>query len=906
MRNLTKILSLSLLLLLPLNAIAAEKVKEKNSTEETKKVEKKKKAKKNSKKVERTTSKSSSSTSSMGASSTAATSTTVVTTTGTIFTATNVLIGIAVLGGAAAVAGGGGGGGGGAPIPTTTLTHPETNIASSFATTEAELMEAVGDDDAGMNAYAAYSHGYDGRIFNRSASTGFLTDTISDGNVKVAVIDTGVDLYHIDLDDNIVANSGAYCLYTGCATGGTNGHYLSLSGDGWHGTAVAGIIAAEKNDLALSGHGVAYNAKIIPIKFDFTTIAEYKSLNHAMNQGAKVINASYGLSKPIVDATESDPSTIATTASANSASSVRSTLTSSSGGQSLLQAYQRLVTTETILVYAAGNEYFSQPSQNSGITYFFQGNMDGNINKPTGYDTINPEKYDFTGNIVAAIALNADKSIADFSNRCGVAKEWCLAAPGVSEYSTYPSNSVVSGINGTSFSAPAISGAIAIMAGAFPHLSASEIMNILYDTAEDLGAAGVDEIYGQGLVDLEKATDPSTGGWTLATGATTASISNFETSFLSLSNALGNNLSFSGGNVMFLDKYKKNYYVPLESFSRNIAKNNKNADFFFARKYDLNKTYHIKTSDNTSFNLSKNLTSKIDNKRTTESTSFNTELRLPENKMLSFGFNFNSKALGLKGKKSTRFLTNNLSFSPTSTGLYNFDSVNLTYKTGNISSQFNAAKSTPNKNEMDYSANQEDSNTTFFSTAIGFKPESGTYISLNSGIMIEEDSLLGSKSSGAFRLGDKSTTYYSGLSGEYNLNESTSLFGELNIAFTKVKESKNSLISNFQDVASNSFKIGIKNDNWGIMFSQPFATSSGSANLRLPTSIDRGGNISFSNNNLDLKNGDRETDLEIFYSFSPDFFQKDSIEFNSIYRKNPNNVNVEDEFLGMFKYKMEF
>ena len=44
--------------------------------------------------------------------------------------------------------------------------------------------------------------------------------------------------------------------------------------------------------------------------------------------------------------------------------------------------------------------------------------------------------------------------------------------------------------NGTSFSAPTISGAVALMAQAFPNLTGKQIVSILFQTADDLGAAG--------------------------------------------------------------------------------------------------------------------------------------------------------------------------------------------------------------------------------------------------------------------------------------------------------------------------------------------------------------------------------------------------------------------------------
>ena len=79
--------------------------------------------------------------------------------------------------------------------------------------------------------------------------------------IKVAVIDEGVDLVHIDLVNNLLP--GYDC--TDGETGGTNGGYGVCNGiPDSHGTYCAGIIGATNNDTGIVG--VAYNSKIIPIR----------------------------------------------------------------------------------------------------------------------------------------------------------------------------------------------------------------------------------------------------------------------------------------------------------------------------------------------------------------------------------------------------------------------------------------------------------------------------------------------------------------------------------------------------------------------------------------------------------------------------------------------------------------
>lgn len=102
--------------------------------------------------------------------------------------------------------------------------------------------------------------------------------------------------------------------------------------------------------------------------------------------------------------------------------------------------------------------------------------------------------------------------IASFSNRAEGAENFFLVAPGVrvaspseDDENSDPQYALWSG---TSFAAPQVAGALALLIQAFPDLAGSEALDILFDTAMDLGEPGPDAIYGVGLVDLEAAFQP--------------------------------------------------------------------------------------------------------------------------------------------------------------------------------------------------------------------------------------------------------------------------------------------------------------------------------------------------------------------------------------------------------------
>jgi len=133
-------------------------------------------------------------------------------------------------------------------------------------------------------------------------------------STTVAVIDTGVDISHPDLDSHIWTNPGE--SGGGKETNGVDDDGNGLVDDvhGWdwwnddntvydsgdgdaHGTHVAGTIAAETNNGA-GVAGVCWSCKIMPLKFlgpagGYTSDA-ILAINYAVAEGAKVINASWG------------------------------------------------------------------------------------------------------------------------------------------------------------------------------------------------------------------------------------------------------------------------------------------------------------------------------------------------------------------------------------------------------------------------------------------------------------------------------------------------------------------------------------------------------------------------------------------------------------------------------------
>lgn len=138
---------------------------------------------------------------------------------------------------------------------------------------------------------------------------------------------------------------------------------------------------------------------------------------------------------------------------------------------------------DAIFVWAAGNNGTSQSGAISAL--------------PLVSD-------DMVGHFVNVVAWdNETGALADFSNACGITKDYCITAPGTNLSAGYSYN-----LDGTSFATPIVTAAVAVIREAFPYMKSTQITELLFATARDLGVAGVDEVYGHGMLDLERATRP--------------------------------------------------------------------------------------------------------------------------------------------------------------------------------------------------------------------------------------------------------------------------------------------------------------------------------------------------------------------------------------------------------------
>lgn len=287
------------------------------------------------------------------------------------------------------------------------------------------------------------------------------------GNVTIAVIDTGIDLGHEDLKQNLVSGATILkCNKTSCA-GGRDDH--------GHGTHVAGIAAAVKGNLK-GVAGVAPSAKLMPVKVldsagSGTTDDVAKGIRHAAENGAKVLNLSLGVVSGI--------GTVAKIAGLL---------------KPIYSAIDYAWSKGAVIVIAAGNDTFplcAEPAAHPKAVC---------VGATDSSDLIAP--YSNSGDIDVTAPGGFGSVLCEDASRDILSTIWagsrydCQGGSFARGYET---------LAGTSMAAPHVAGVAALIRSKYPSLTAEGVMQQIVCSADDLGLPGKDSVYGHGRVNASKA-----------------------------------------------------------------------------------------------------------------------------------------------------------------------------------------------------------------------------------------------------------------------------------------------------------------------------------------------------------------------------------------------------------------
>lgn len=281
--------------------------------------------------------------------------------------------------------------------------------------------------------------------------------TKGSSDVKIAVIDTGVDYNHEDLKNNIMINELEKNGIDGVDDDGNgfiddiygydfaNNDSDPMDGHG-HGTHCAGVIGASHNSKGIAG--INAQVKILPIKFltdkgGGTLEAALKAIDYATQRGVQVMSNSWG-----------------------------------GGGRSeaLFEAIKRAESKGIIFIAAAGN---SNNDNDTNPTY------------PANYKA---------SNVVSVGAIDGKGKRASFSNYGKNTVH--VFAPGVDIFSTVANNKYKK-MSGTSMACPHVAGVAGLLLASEPNLTAVELKQRLMNTSVE--SVELDEYTASGYVDAYQA-----------------------------------------------------------------------------------------------------------------------------------------------------------------------------------------------------------------------------------------------------------------------------------------------------------------------------------------------------------------------------------------------------------------
>lgn len=693
---------------------------------------------------------------------------------------------------------------------------------------------------------------------NINASSAYARGYTGAG-ITVAVIDSGIDMDHPDLAGNIDTVNAYDFTEDDNTPDDTVGH----------GTHVAGTIAAIKNDSGM--HGVAYGATIMPLKAGDLFILHYnEATDYAVANGARVINMSYGGT-----AVEAERQTI-----------------------------QNALDSDVLIAAATGNEGASQ----AGYPARYAGEADVNNSGKTGM-------------IIAVGATDEDNNRAVFSNACGDAMNYCLFAPGTNVNSTVPDDTY-DVYQGTSMASPHVAGAAAVVMEMWPALNAREIGDILLTTATDLGAPGVDNIFGHGLLNLNAATQP-VGATSIpdASGDTGSGLT-LSGSTLNLGAAFGDAIVSGSNSFAIVDSFNRDFQMNLRDISQMSASFDMNRSMERLASPLLSETLTLSDSTNISFS---GVQANQDTDHFTGQGEFSTTNpedanNEEDNFHASFSHTTGSHTIGLHHNVPVDqafgigALPNHKSENHIGEAVGNNPYMGFT-DSGMAFTQKTTLSKGIDLRFASYDGKDAitDEKSSGYAMEMVYRAQDQWRTSVQMGVLNEQNAFLGSQTGGAFATDESIATYYTTLGASYAPAKDIELFATGSYGFSFPNAADNAILQNYSQIESSSFSMGAalysvmqSEDSLTFSVSQPLRVEKGSASLIAASHQNLDGSLHMSTQGVTLMPTGREIDIEMNYQMAFEEHNT-SVNLNAMYRSEPNHIeDAADEGVFMMKAKKSF
>ena len=614
--------------------------------------------------------------------------------------------------------------------------------------------------------------------------------------------------------------------------------FLNLAGGVSHGTHVAGIIAANRNDSGM--HGVAFdNAEIIGTSWDMKQDM-YGAVKKMVDDGARVLNNSWGLDGLFLGSVPA---------------------TEEFYKKNLPDAWNSYVyaaKNKAVWVQATGNNGHKQPGADAG--------MGGIDLSASGYHKSATEVpyLAVTALDYGSKSANATSGyLAGYANACGDAAGYCLAAPGTDILSTSPTANGHIYLSGTSMATPVVSGSIALLNGYYPWLNAQNIAYLLLETANKSGVYANSAIYGQGALDLNAAVTTPVGDLKLPENSTFDSLKSVRASRLALSAPLQQKmLKAMPKTVTAFDVLNRPFQYDTEKMLNTTHASNanlRNAVSHMAmggvKKVikDENTGFQFTTSDSLNNGGQANLAvAEVTNETDSGATRFyyaaNSKYAAPESVLTA---------------TSNPYLAMNEAY-----GAENMLKLSDTSRL-----KFSIQTGENGLYERDYEQDKHSFNERSYALSGEYSFNMTEYLEVAAlgGMLFENDALLGMNGTGAFGIGD-SATYYMGVRAALNLTPDFSLIAAYYRGYT---EGSDSAMLAMSDLETESFMLAgeyklNKTDKVGLSLSSPLSVVKGRASLMYAGGRDsHSDTIYMQKLTTSLKPQAKEYDLGLYYQGQP-------------------------------------
>jgi len=490
---------------------------------------------------------------------------------------------------------------------------------------------------------------------------------------------------------------------------------------------------------------------------------------------------------------------------------------------------------------------------------------------PTGSATIIPS---LPGGIIVGGHTTQGK-LAKISNRAGALKDFYIAAPYHSEESS---------LKGSSWASARVAGVAALIRTQNPALTQTQIAEIIFKTATDAGAAGVDDVFGWGKLNKARALGPI--GDLITPVDTSEDEDNASGAVLALGalslGAVGYvliNRNPDLKNILILDEYERPFELDLTTETsipspvtspRTVLENLNSSeesetliersDFQLTARYPLADPYHFSLrqqqllrEDTPDQPVVMSLTM-ADNKGRRFAIGF-------DHRLDDFFTDWSSSQPQINPLSFTRSIgsrsTTPLAFSEK--GLHSALAIPLTtsWQAGVSLAKIADPQADGVKNN---------------SVALRTSYRKGFWgINLRFGFLREYGNLLGSTSGGALSV-KRTDTLSGAISSKVDLASNWTLRANYFYGITKASPLAISLIRDLKFLRVDQTGLGltgknvlVQGDAVGFAWSQPLRTISGEVTMTVPTSITDSGKINFNTSQIDLGASRREALFEAVY-----------------------------------------